>query len=165
MEDADEPNAGTKGRPMKKQLADGSVRVEIASDPKEAIRLERSIVRQLRNTSFDGREIFGIKLAIEEALVNAIRHGNGLDPAKKVCVEYRVAPERIDIRIRDEGTGYDPVPRPRLQGRREPRAARRPRAASHEALHDRGRHPAARQRARHVEGSRQRLLAQVTHRR
>jgi serine/threonine-protein kinase RsbW len=94
---------------MKKQSAEGSVRVEIANDLKEARRLQQQIVRELKATSFDGREIFGIKLAIEEALVNAIRHGNRLDPAKKVHVEYRVAPERIDIRIADEGPGYDPA--------------------------------------------------------
>ena len=93
---------------MKKQPADGSVRVEIPSDTKAARRLQQRIVRELRTTSFDGKEIFGIKLALEEALVNAVKHGNAFDPSKKVHVEYRVAPERIDIRIADEGTGYDP---------------------------------------------------------
>jgi serine/threonine-protein kinase RsbW len=94
---------------MKKQSAEGSVRVDIESDPKAARRLQQRIVRELRTTSFDGREIFGIKLALEEALVNAVKHGNRLDPNKKVHVEYRVAPDRIDIRICDEGAGYDPV--------------------------------------------------------
>jgi serine/threonine-protein kinase RsbW len=93
---------------MKKQSAEGSVRVDIESDTKAARRLQQRIVRELRTTSFDGREIFGIKLALEEALVNAVKHGNRLDPNKKVHVEYRVAPDRIDIRICDEGAGYDP---------------------------------------------------------
>jgi len=93
---------------MKKESAEGAVCVEISNDLREARRLQQQIVRELRSTSFDGREIFGIKLAVEEALVNAIRHGNRLDPEKKVRVEYRVAPDRIDIRIADEGPGYDP---------------------------------------------------------
>ena len=93
---------------MKKQSAEGSVRVDIASDTKAARQLQQRIVRELRSTSFDGKEIFGIKLALEEALVNAVKHGNRLDPNKKVQVEYRVAPDRIDIRIVDEGPGYDP---------------------------------------------------------
>ena len=93
---------------MKNQSAEGSVRVDISSDTKAARQLQQRIVRELRNTSFDGREIFGIKLSLEEALVNAVKHGNGLDPNKKVHVEYRVGPDRIDIRILDEGPGYDP---------------------------------------------------------
>ena len=94
---------------MKKQSAEGSVHVDIESDTRAARRLQQRIVRELRTTSFDGREIFGIKLALEEALVNAVKHGNRLDPNKRVHVEYRVAPDRIDIRICDEGAGYDPV--------------------------------------------------------
>jgi serine/threonine-protein kinase RsbW len=93
---------------MKKQSAEGPVRVDIASDTMAARRLQQRIVRELRTTTFDGREIFGIKLALEEALVNAVKHGNRLDPNKKVHVEYRVAADRIDIRIVDEGAGYDP---------------------------------------------------------
>ena len=63
---------------------------------------------------FDDREIFSIKLALEEALVNAIKHGNQMDRSKKVRISYRVTADRFDIHITDEGKGFDPedVPDP-----------------------------------------------------
>ena len=63
---------------------------------------------------FEEKEIFSIKLALEEALVNAIKHGNQMDRAKKVHIRYCVTSERFDADICDQGTGFDPeeVPDP-----------------------------------------------------
>lgn len=100
---------------MKAQPTDGSVQVVIPSDLKEAQRLQQRIMRQLSRTSFDQREIFGITLALEEALVNAIKHGNRLDHNKKVRVQFHVQTDRFEIHIADEGPGFDPeqVPDPK----------------------------------------------------
>jgi serine/threonine-protein kinase RsbW len=88
--------------------------VSIPSDLAEARRLQADIEHALNAAAFGERDVFAIKLALEEALVNAIRHGNGLDPAKRVHVRYTVSPERFEIRIADEGPGFDPcaVPDP-----------------------------------------------------
>jgi serine/threonine-protein kinase RsbW len=86
-----------------------STQVEIPSDPGAARQLQEQIEQQLRSNSFSEREIFSIRLALEEALVNAIKHGNGFDRSKKVRVAYGVRPERFDITITDEGTGFDPT--------------------------------------------------------
>ena len=65
---------------------------------------------------FDERDLFSVELALEEALVNAIKHGNQLQPEKKVRVAYSVSSERFDILIEDEGEGFcpDDVPDPTL---------------------------------------------------
>jgi len=61
-----------------------------------------------------------IRLAVYEALVNAIAHGNENDPARKVAVacfcECRDA-ENLLVVIRDEGSGFHPdtVPDPRSE--------------------------------------------------
>jgi serine/threonine-protein kinase RsbW len=89
--------------------------VSIPSDLEEARRLQTSIEEELQSVSrFSELDIFAIKLALEEALVNAIKHGNQMDRTKKVHVAYRVMPDRFDIRIADEGPGFDPedVPDP-----------------------------------------------------
>jgi len=44
---------------------------------------------------------------LNEALINAIRHGNKLDPSKKVIVNAEVDPKRIIWTITDEGPGFD----------------------------------------------------------
>ena len=49
-----------------------------------------------------------ILMALREALANAIKHGNGQDMAKRVHLEMEVKDHTLRIRIRDEGTGFDP---------------------------------------------------------
>ena len=91
-----------------------ALEVVIPSDPAEARRVQEEIERSLKAHRFDDRDIFSIKLALEEALVNAIKHGNQMDRTKKVHIAYRIAPDRFDIHIADEGPGFDPedVPDP-----------------------------------------------------
>ncbi len=93
---------------------DGSVEFVIPSDPVESRRVQDEIERALLSCSFEEREIFCIKLALEEALVNAIKHGNQMDRTKKVHIQFRVAADRFEVRIADEGRGFNPgeVPNP-----------------------------------------------------
>jgi serine/threonine-protein kinase RsbW len=49
-----------------------------------------------------------ILMALREALANAIKHGNDQDLAKRVHLEMDVKDHTLRIRIRDEGTGFDP---------------------------------------------------------
>jgi len=55
-----------------------------------------------------------VQLAVEEALVNAIKHGNKDDPAKSVRVLVQTSPDQLRVEITDEGPGFDPgqVPDP-----------------------------------------------------
>jgi serine/threonine-protein kinase RsbW len=99
---------------MGEQALDGSLEISIPSDPAEARRVQDAIEQALLANHYDEREVFSIKLALEEALVNAIKHGNQMDRSKKVLIRYRIAPERFDVRIIDEGKGFNPddVPDP-----------------------------------------------------
>jgi len=92
----------------------GTVELVIASDPMEARRIQEEVERALRTNHFEDHDIFGVRLALEEALINAIKHGNQLDRNKKVHISYRVQPDQFHVHIRDEGTGFDPsdVPDP-----------------------------------------------------
>ena len=50
---------------------------------------------------------FGMNLSIDEALKNAIVHGNRVDPLKKVALSYYINSEKLEIIVRDEGIGFD----------------------------------------------------------
>ncbi|MGH9400412.1 MAG: ATP-binding protein [Thermoanaerobaculia bacterium] len=50
-----------------------------------------------------------ILMSLREALANAIKHGNERDLAKRVHVVMNVADGWLEIRIRDEGAGFDPA--------------------------------------------------------
>ncbi|MCX5677248.1 MAG: ATP-binding protein [Planctomycetota bacterium] len=74
----------------------------------EAIReAEVDVMDRLSRLDYDEDHRFAIRLAFEEALVNAMKHGNRMDPERKVTLAYRVSPECVEIRVRDEGTGFD----------------------------------------------------------
>jgi serine/threonine-protein kinase RsbW len=89
----------------------------IPSDLAAAHQVQVEIEQALsKGYAFDEREVFAVKLAVEEALVNAIKHGNQMDPDKTVRVVYDLKPGHFDIRITDQGPGFDPtdVPDPTL---------------------------------------------------
>jgi len=67
------------------------------------------LLEQLGLHGWEPSDIFGIHLAVEEAIVNAIVHGNKLDPAKTVHVSCSVSPELARIEITDAGAGFDPA--------------------------------------------------------
>jgi len=88
--------------------------VVISSDTTEARRIQEDVERLLHARKASEQEVFSVRLALEEALVNAIKHGNEMDRSKKVYVSYRMLADRLEVRITDEGKGFDPsdVPDP-----------------------------------------------------
>ncbi len=66
------------------------------------------ILSKLEEYKFDKDDIFAVHLTLEEAFLNAVKHGNKNDPTKKVTIDYSVNSERIEITITDEGAGFEP---------------------------------------------------------
>lgn len=67
------------------------------------------ILAKLTQLGWSDRELFGVQMALEESLTNAIRHGNKLDESKQVMMECKVSPERFWLRVEDEGPGFIPA--------------------------------------------------------
>ena len=66
------------------------------------------VLGQLESQQWSRYEIFGVHLAVDEALVNAILHGNALDASKRVHFRCRIYPKKVCVEIIDEGPGFDP---------------------------------------------------------
>ncbi|MCC7423097.1 MAG: ATP-binding protein [Planctomycetaceae bacterium] len=88
--------------------------VTIPSDTVQGQAVQERIVRMLETLDYPPRDVFGVRLALEEAIVNAIKHGNGMDPEKNVRIECSISSERVTIEIEDQGEGFVPseVPDP-----------------------------------------------------
>ena len=56
---------------------------------------------------FEEDDALSVGLAVREAVINAIVHGNRLDAARKVEVNLQVRPRSIRARVRDQGAGFD----------------------------------------------------------
>lgn len=68
---------------------------------------QQRVLAEIEERAFDASSMFAIRLALEEALTNAFKHGNAGDPDKQVVLECRVDDERVEIEVEDEGPGFD----------------------------------------------------------
>ena len=79
----------------------------IPNDTAAAMTVQDQIIGHLEALEYPQRDVFGCRLALEEALVNAIKHGNQSDPAKTVSIHCRIARDRFEVEIADQGPGFD----------------------------------------------------------
>lgn len=66
------------------------------------------VLNLLDELGWESRERFGIHMALEESLTNAIRHGNKFDESKEVQVEVKLSSERFWLQVQDQGEGFVP---------------------------------------------------------
>jgi serine/threonine-protein kinase RsbW len=89
--------------------------IVISSVPSAITGVCREVQDRLEANNFSEDDAFAVRLALEEAFLNALKHGNRMDSSRKVRIEYAVCPEKVEISLADEGMGFDPesVPDPR----------------------------------------------------
>jgi serine/threonine-protein kinase RsbW len=73
---------------------------------------EQAAAEIAAKSGFDEDEGSRIAMAVREATVNAVLHGNRYDTAKRVTVSFETTPEALTVAVRDEGTGLDPATLP-----------------------------------------------------
>jgi serine/threonine-protein kinase RsbW len=72
----------------------------------------RELLDDARACGFSDDGVFAIHLSLEEALGNAVKHGNRNDDTRSVKVDCTVSLEKFEISITDEGSGFDAVSLP-----------------------------------------------------
>jgi serine/threonine-protein kinase RsbW len=99
---------------MPRKLSVARETITIPSDMNRARDVEDQLLKLVVAYDFDQADQFAIKLALEECLVNAIKHGNENDRTKTVEIKYEIDTERASFCISDEGEGFCPcdVPDP-----------------------------------------------------
>ena len=98
---------GPKSPPSRRSSAAERLSYVIPSEMSQGARVQQEILDSVVRHGFEGHGFFAIKLALEEALANAIKHGNRLDPDKKVKIDAQVSAKRLKVTVEDEGTGFD----------------------------------------------------------
>ena len=81
----------------------------IPSELDAAERIQDRIIALVEEHGFSARDVFGMRLALEEAIVNAIKHGNRMDPDKTVRIRCEVDDTRVRVEVEDEGPGFNPT--------------------------------------------------------
>ncbi len=78
----------------------------VKSDLRETCVPKQAIIEALERCQYSDDAVFAVKLALEEALTNAVKHGNRNDAAKSITVRYAVNGEKAVVVVRDEGGGF-----------------------------------------------------------
>ncbi len=82
--------------------------------------VERKASELASESGLDEDEVQRIEMAVREAAVNAVYHGNAYDPNKKMTFAMERTPESLIITITDEGKGLDESEIPGSARAREP---------------------------------------------
>jgi serine/threonine-protein kinase RsbW len=68
---------------------------------------EETAGRLAAEAGFDDEDVMKISMAVREAAVNAVMHGNAYNPSKKVTLAFELTKRDLVISIRDQGPGLD----------------------------------------------------------
>jgi len=95
-------------------LPENRYNLEIESDPNNLITVEEFVNYFAKDLGVGDERMNGLLLSVTEATTNAIIHGNKCNLNKKVTIDVVAENNEIKIKVKDEGTGFDPgkVPDP-----------------------------------------------------
>jgi serine/threonine-protein kinase RsbW len=79
------------------------------SQPKQVAPMIEALIATMKQRDYCERDTFEMSLVMEEALINALKHGNKQNPMKDAWVRWSVDPRRVLVIVEDEGDGFDPT--------------------------------------------------------
>jgi serine/threonine-protein kinase RsbW len=86
-----------------------TVRFSIPSEVRLVDLVHDTSQRMAEIAGLGADEALDVALAVREAVINAIRHGNREDEGKQVDLTLRANGTGITVRVRDRGEGFDPA--------------------------------------------------------
>lgn len=87
---------------------------QIPSNPDICPEVIGPLMEALEKAQWNTDDQFAIRMAVEEALMNAIKHGNESNPDKPVHIVFKFSDAQFYAKISDQGVGFD------LDGVRDP---------------------------------------------
>jgi serine/threonine-protein kinase RsbW len=65
------------------------------------------VIRAMERVGYGDADNFAVGLALEEAVVNAVKHGHGHDSRKQVRIWWAVTASAVKLVVEDQGPGFD----------------------------------------------------------
>jgi len=116
-------NTGPGAKPQKRPPAGAPFTRTIPSNSSEAQALIDEALLHFRSAKSAGFaqdvEEYFFRLALDETLTNAVKHGNSGDAAKKITLTVSFTKRGVNVTVHDEGGGFcvEKVPDPRIPER------------------------------------------------
>jgi serine/threonine-protein kinase RsbW len=82
--------------------------LEISSESKHLNKVDKLSAKVARYAKLNASDSDDLGIVTTELVNNAIHHGNKNNPIKKVLISFEVDKDRIEMRIKDEGDGFNP---------------------------------------------------------
>ncbi len=86
----------------------GKMTFTLPSTMESVSEVEVAAEKMATEAGFDEDELFKLAMAVREATVNAVLHGNDYDPTKKIAVSLENTGKSLVMSIADQGKGLDP---------------------------------------------------------
>jgi serine/threonine-protein kinase RsbW len=73
-----------------------------------------AVVAAMKRAGYSSKDLFAVRLSLEEAGINAIKHGHRDCRGKPIRVSSQVGRDQVIVEVEDQGKGFDPhaVPDP-----------------------------------------------------
>ncbi len=90
------------------------MRIVISTDPAQLSGAVTAVMERMKALNYGERSMFAMRLCLEEALINAMKHGNKMDRTRRITVTCSSDTHEAQISVEDEGPGFHPevVPDP-----------------------------------------------------
>ncbi len=75
--------------------------------PRQAPAEIEKVIKELKSSGLPAGIIFDLKLSLNEALINAAKHGNKSDKNKPVYLRIEKKKDKLEALIKDQGQGFD----------------------------------------------------------
>ena len=85
-----------------------SVKLVISSQVKLVDLVHAASEQMAEVAGFGADDALNVGLAVREAVINAMTHGNGQDPNLKVTITLTADQARLVAKVSDQGNGFDP---------------------------------------------------------
>jgi serine/threonine-protein kinase RsbW len=66
------------------------------------------VIGAMEEVGYGACDTFAVRLALEEAVINAVKHGHGNDPRKQARIWWIVSASAVRLVVQDDGAGFDP---------------------------------------------------------
>ena len=86
-----------------------SVKLDIASRFEMLDMVQTALLRVAGLAGFDEETSHYMSVAVRESVVNAIKHGHKGDEAKRVTIVLTAHADALEVRVQDQGSGFDPA--------------------------------------------------------
>lgn len=70
--------------------------------------LVEEVAQLLAGADWPEEGVFAVRMGLDEAVANAVKHGNRGDPTKRVWVDMDLHADQVAFKVRDQGSGFDP---------------------------------------------------------